>query len=525
MPEEKTTSKGAPQGGQKPPDMKEIMADYDKAVKFFANTPAEAWEGLGQKTALSVFQETAKTIPAYQEFLKLQKFDPASVKSIEDFYRIPVINKYNYIQAYGFNEVNSIKAGKDLYSISLSSGTIDEPTIWPRYFQYEEFLPLVFDLLMRLYWQIDKKSTLAVNAYAMGPWMAGFSVHSAVRPLTQKYRLTLATPGADIDSIIYTIVKLSKYYDQTIIFSYATFARTILDRLEEADVNIRKLNLKIFIAGEGHTVEWRQYVNKLATGDPEDLTCIVDGYGVTDTGLSGMGSALTNLIRDLAQKNEKLREDLFGKTDCVPSLFQYNTGTYFIEEVNGDVVITTKSTTPLVRYNLHDRGGVIKFREMIAMLNQHGYDYKKLLRKKKLNPDEIVWQQPFVYCFGRRDDTVIIGGANIYPEQIAPVLFNEKVKDVHSFKLSTKFDKEQHQLFYVLLELKGGISYNKKEIEKMKNKYHSLILDRLVKVSSDYSVSYKADPKYADFIIEIYNNGEGPFSEDINRTKPRLILK
>jgi len=30
MPEQKTQPKGTPQGGQKPPDIKEIMADYDK---------------------------------------------------------------------------------------------------------------------------------------------------------------------------------------------------------------------------------------------------------------------------------------------------------------------------------------------------------------------------------------------------------------------------------------------------------------------------------------------------------------
>lgn len=514
-----------PTSQQKPPDIKEIMADYDKAVKFFANTPAEAWEGLGVKTAMTVFQETAKTIPAYQEFLKLQKFNPEDIKSMEDFAKIPVMDKYNYIQSYGFNEVNSVKAGTNLYSISLSSGTIDEPTIWPRYYEYEEFLPLVFDLLLKLYWQVDKKSTLLVNAYAMGPWMAGFSVHSAIRPLTQKYQLTLATPGADIDSIVYTIIKLSKFYDQTLIFSYSTFARTILDRLEEADIDIRKLNLKMFLAGEAHTVEWRQYVNKLATGDPENLTCIIDGYGITDTGLSGMGTALTNLIRDLAQKNEKLREDLFGKTDCVPSLFQYNTGTYFIEEVNGEVVITTKSTTPLVRYNIHDRGGVIGFREMIAILNKHGYDYKKLLRKKKLNPDEIVWQQPFVYCNGRRDDTVIIGGANVYPEQIAPALFNKKVHDIHSFKLATDYDKEQHQLFYVLLELRAGVSYNKKEMAKMEKKYHDLILRQLKNVNFDYADAYRIDPKVGDPKIAIYETGTGSFANDIRRTKPRLVLK
>jgi phenylacetate-CoA ligase len=233
---------------------------------------------------------------------------------------------------------------------------------------------------------------------------------------------------------------------------------------------------------------------------------------------------MSNLIRNLAFKNENFRKDLFGRTDCVPNLFQYNTGQFYIEELNGEILFTSKSATPLVRYNLHDRGGVIKFREMEKILKKHGYDYEKLIEKKGIST-EIVWQQPFVYCFGRGSDTVIIAGANVYPEQIAPALFNEKVKDIHSFKLATEYDKEQHQLFYVLLELRGGISYNQKQMEKMKRKYHDLILDRLIKVSSDYAVSYKADPKYADFMIGIFENGTGPFVNDINRTKPKLVLK
>lgn len=515
-----------PKGGtvQKPPDMREIMADYDKAVKFFHEMPAEAWEALGQKTAMGVFKETVENISAYKDFLKEHNFDIESIKSFDDFQKIPVVDKYNYIQKYGFNEVNSAKAGKNLYSFSLSSGTVDEPTIWPRYYQSDDFLQYVVGNYIRQYWQVDKKSTLFINALALGPWNAGFTMYLGLRPLTQKYNLTLANTGADIESIVHTVEKLSPFYDQTVILSYTTFCRTILDRLEEAGVNLRKIHTKLFVGGEGHSAEWRQYINKLLTGNPEDLTNIIDTYGISEAGVIGLSTAITNLIRDLAFKNEKLRKDLFGQDDCVPNLFQYNTAQSFIEESNGEVLFTSKSTTPLVRYNLHDRGGVIKFCEMEQILQKYGYDYKKLLKKVGL-PEDIIWQQPLVYCFGRGTDTVIIAGANVYPEQIAPVLFNGKIKDIHSFKLSVEFDDEQHQLFYIYLELKQGCSYNQKQINTIKKKYHDLIFSRLTKVSSDYAISYKADPKYADFFIEIFESGCGPFAEDKSRTKPKLVHK
>lgn len=513
-----------PGAAQKPPDMREIMADYDKAVKFFHEMPAEAWEGLGMKTAMTVFQETVEKVPVYRELLATCKIEASQIQSVKDFSKIPIIDKYNYVQKYGFNEINTTKAGENLYSVSLSSGTVDEPTIWPRYYQYEEFLPTVFDLFLRQYWQIEKKSSLVIDAFAFGSWMAGVSVNAAIRPLTQKHKMMLATTGADVESIVYTVKKLSQFYDQTILMSYPTFARTVLDRLEDAGINIRKLNLKIFIAGEGHTVEWHHYINKMATGNAEDLTTIVDGYGITDTGLSGMGTALTNLIRDLAFKDTKLCEALFGQTDYVPALFQFNTANYYMEENNGEVVITTKSTTPLVRYNIHDRGGVIKFREMENILQKHGYDYKKLIRKRGL-PEDIIVEQPFVYCLGRGSDTIIVGGANIFPEQIAPVLFNEKVKDIHSFKIAAKYDVEQHQIFSVMLELRNGISYNSRQLNKARQKFRDLIVKHLQGINMDYADAYRIDQKVCTPAVEIFENGNGPFESDKKRTKPILVLK
>ena len=510
---------------QKPqPNIKEILADYPQAVKFFSQTPAEVWERISQQMAIKTFKETASSIPAYREFLKLKKINPDQVITTEDFLNLPILDKYNYIQVYGFNEVNSSKAGSNLYGFSLSSGTVDQPTIWPRYIQYEDFLPGVFDLFMRLYWQIDKKSTLLINAFAMGPWIAGFTVHQAVRPLTQRHNLTLATTGADIESIVYSIVKLAKYYDQVVIYSYPTFARTILDRLELAGVNLRKLRLKMFIAGEGHTVEWRQYINKLISGDSENITDIIDGYGITDVGLAGMGSAMTNLIRDLAHKNIKFRESLFGRKDIVPTLFQYNPGTYYVEAINGETVFTTTSTTPLVRYNVHDRGGTISFRNMEKVLTEHGYDYKEILKKKKINPD-IVWQQPFVYCFGRRDDTVCVGGANIFPEQISPVLFSNIVNDIHSFKIAIDHDAKQRSLLYVILELKSGIKYTSQKIRTKKKKYHDIIVKQLKSANLDFADAYRIDPRSCDPKIEIFSAGTGPFADDVRKTKPRLIIR
>lgn len=509
---------------RKGPDIREIMADYDMAINFFHKTPAEAWEALGEKNALALFNEISSTIPGYKSFLLKNKFDPKEINTIDQFKTLPIIDKYNYVQKYGFNEVNFSQAGDHLYCFLLSSGTVDEPTMWPRNYQYEQtILPMMCDNYFRLYWNLDKKSSLVINAIALGPWNAGFTMHHALRPLTQKYNLTLSTNGADLESIIFTIKKLSQHYDQTIIFSYTTFHRTILERLEQEGINIKKLNLKLFTGGEGCTVEWVRYINKMISGNPDNLTSIIDGYGTSEGSLLGMGSALTSLIRNLVSKDKKLGKALFGRTDSVPNLFQYTPASFYIEEINGEVVFTSKSTAPLVRYNLHDRGGIIKFRDMEKILNENGYDYKALIKKAGL-PEKIVWQQPFVYCFGRRDDTVSVCGAKVFPEQIAPALFNEKIKDIHSFKLAIDFDEKQLQYFYVLIELKQGVTYSLSEMKKKRKFYHDVILERLKNCSIDFASAYLIDKKIADPNIKIFENGKGPFEEDITRTKPKLLF-
>ncbi|MEI8143471.1 MAG: hypothetical protein WCG48_02565 [Candidatus Berkelbacteria bacterium] len=509
---------------QKAPDMREIMADPKKAIAFFSSIPAEAWEQIQNKTAINVFEKALLETEAYRDFLNSMDIKSEKIDSMEDFLKLPIMDKDNYVKKYGFDKINSAKAGKNLYSFSLSSGTTDKPTVWPRYYAQEEGYIGIFDMFMNLYWKVDTKKTLAINAFNLGVYASGIAVNVALRPLTQKYSMTLATTGSEIENIIATIKQLSGHYDQTIIFSYPTFVRTILDKLQDEKIDLKALNLKLFIAGEGHGVEWRQYINTLISGDASNVTDIIDGYGTTDLGLLGVGSALTNLIRDLSLQDEHLRKELFGNTEVIPTLFQYVTQNYFIETLGGETCFTSSSATPLVRYNIHDRGGVIKFRDMERALAKYGYDYKKMLSDKDI-PSNVIFQQPFVYCFGRRDDTVMVGGGNIFPEQIDPVLFNDKSNDIHSFKLGMLTDENQHQMVQILLELKIGMELAENKKIEMEKTYHEIILNHLLSTNSDYAVSYRSDPKYCDPIIKIFEFGSGPFSEDSGRTKPKLFLK
>ena len=50
-----------------------------------------------EETFLKVFQKAAATVPAYQSVLKKNKINPRSVKNLDDFKKLPVVDKKNYI--------------------------------------------------------------------------------------------------------------------------------------------------------------------------------------------------------------------------------------------------------------------------------------------------------------------------------------------------------------------------------------------------------------------------------------------
>ena len=51
------------------------------------------------------------------------------------------------------------------------------------------------------------------------------------------------------------------------------------------------------------------------------------------------------------------------------------------------------------------------------------------------------------------------------------------------------------------------------------------ILKHLKEVNFDFADAYRIDQKVSNPNVEIFENGDGPFRDDLNRTKPKLVLK
>jgi phenylacetate-CoA ligase len=180
---------------------------------------------------------------------------------------------------------------------------------------------------------------------------------------------------------------------------------------------------------------------------------------------------------------------------------------------------------PLVRYNIHDRGGVKSFEEIMKIVKKCGYNIKKELKKYGYTMDD-VWHLPFFYVFGRSDGTISVGGALIYPENVDVALYTPRTAMINSYKLTTIFDKKMNVRPAILVELDKNYKYmTKEEIKDLKNKLHDVFMKTVIEMNGDFRDAYRVDPKCLDLIIKVYPYNLGPFIEDKKKIKRKYILQ
>jgi phenylacetate-CoA ligase len=128
---------------------------------------------------------------------------------------------------------------------------------------------------------------------------------------------------------------------------------------------------------------------------------------------------------------------------------------------------------------------------------------------------------PFVWIFGRRDATISIMGANIYPEDVEAAIYGDPAvaAAVRSFQLTVLSDDADTPRPGVLLELNEGIAVTQAwRAERVEQ-----IRDGVAALSRDYRTSLDEYPEAMQPMVETFALGTGPFEADAERIKQRRI--
>jgi phenylacetate-CoA ligase len=479
------------------------------AYHAFFTTPLEtareagltgaAREQAGAERALALFHAAARRVPAYRTFLREAGCDPATIRAPADWARVPIMDKANYLRRYPLPDLCWDGTLGGLHMISVSSGSTGQPFFWPRGHQQELATTASFEEVYRYGFRAHERRTLVVVCFALGTWIAGTFTYQASALVAQKgYPMTVVTPGVNRDEIVRVVRELGPHFEQVVLAGYPPFVKDALDAGRAAGLDWAAYRVKMIWAGEVFSEAWRDHALRLA-GSAGPLTDSAALYGSADAAVLGHEWPLSVAVRRALAARPALARETFGEPR-LPSLLQYDPLARYFEEVGGELVFTAPMGTPLIRYNIHDHGGILPAAAMLARCRAAGADPLAALAAGYAGPAPDL---PFVWVFGRTDFTVSFYGANVYPENVQAGLEDAGVRDrvTGKFVMYTFHDAAQRERLRVHVELAPGLAPAAPEAAALAAQLRDLIPAQVRRQNSEFAAYVPAEAQAPDVVL------------------------
>lgn len=423
------------------------------------------WLRRGENMVLKLFHEMAKRVPAYRKIIKENNIRVSKIRTIKDFDALPLLNKNNYLKRFSLMDLSWDGNFKnDFFIYASTSGTTGKPIYFPRNFEQIKQYALLVDIYLRDNFDIQKRKTLYINCFALGVWIGGLFTHEALSYLLakRKYPLHVISPGINKEQIIKIVQDFGNSYDQIILGGYPPFIKDIIDCGEQAGINWKKLTVGIIFSAEPFSESFREYICDHA-GIKNKYKGTLNHYGTVDLGTMSYETPFSVLVRKSAIKNKGLYNYIFENKKKLPTLTQYIPELFYFEEKSNHLLCSAHSGVPLLRYELHDRGGIISYSTLLD--SKHG----QKLHSEAVKSSVATWKLPFVYVYERDDQSVTLYGLNIYPEFVRSALLNKQVSNTVTgkFSMCTRYDENHNQYLEINVELQNNHSGNQQTSKKI----------------------------------------------------------
>lgn len=434
-----------------------------------------------ESAAVMLFHSVATTVPAYRAFLKEHNIDPISIQTFEDFQKLPLMTKENYLQRHSLADLCRNGKLETCDMIAVSSGSTGKPTFWPRFFADELQIATRFEQIFHDSFSADTRRTLAVICFTLGTWVGGMYTTNCCRYLASKgYPITVISPGNNKEEIFRVVQELGPAFEQVVLLGYPPFIKDVIDTGKARGVEWQNYNIKMVFAGEVFSEEWRSLVGE-RVGSTNPFYDSASLYGTADAGVLGNETPLSICIRRFLAENPDASRTLFGESR-LPTLVQYDPLSRFFEVIESTLLFSGDNGIPLIRYNILDSGGVITYDKMLNFLAEWGFDPIAQLQQQGARG---IHQLPFVYVFGRSNFTVSYFGANIYPENVTVGLEQPAIPEwvTGKFVLQVKEDADKNRFLSIVVELAPGVEAS----EEMRDAIASSILSQLQRLNSEFT--------------------------------------
>jgi len=493
---------------------------YGWLKSLFDHAPPRALAMTGRLRAERAAWRAVQQVPGYRAYLRTQDVRVERLVPAGILEKLPETDKASYIDRYPLEQ--RCIAGKIPFAgttIDESSGSTGTPYNWIRSEEERHVAHRNISFFARYCY--GGGPLVTINAFSMGAWATGFNMTMALN----RNGIVKST-GPDIGKILSTMRFLGTGY-RYLILGYPPFIKHLLEEGDRAGIGWDDYTMDALVGGEGMTEELRDHLL-------HSFRSVFSGYGATDIEIGMAGESPASVaVRRLARARPEVRRALFGEDSRLPMVFQYNPLIHHLE-VNGErEVICTISRldvlAPRIRYNVHDEGGVLDFGQMAGKLREFGVTLAGLAGEADLAGPRgpLPWvrpvQLPFLWIYGRRDATISVMGANIYPEDIETLIYRDPkiAAAVHSFSLSVVTDSTATPRPCIALELNEGFPTEAAWSDRVTAQFQA----GLEGLNLDYRSALAEFPAAMAPIVNTYQLGEGPFREDAGRIKQRRIVR
>jgi phenylacetate-CoA ligase len=401
---------------------------------------------LGRLRAYRTFERSARLVPAYRSFLA-EHGCPTTLPRGGDlgafFAAVPVMDKDSYIRRYSIAE-RCLRGRLPRRGVVVdeSSGSSGTPTSWVRGRSERratrELLQVGF---ARTAGALDRPP-FVINAFSLGAWATGMNVSASLTDLTM-----IKSCGPDRDKIVSTMREFGPHFTY-IITSYPPFLKGLL---EDPRLDWSEYDVVCAFGGEGISEGMREHILKTARA-------VFGAYGASDLEINiAIETEFTIALRRAIAADPELSAALTRQQEygVLPSIFQFNPYDYLIEtSEDGELVITINrqhNINPRIRYNIHDRGHVLRMREVLPVLRRFGL--RQVIAEQVLD-------LPILLHYGRSDLSVDYNGAVVPPDGLRDVITSdpELMGAVENHRLISFEDADGDRQLHLALQLGEGRS-------------------------------------------------------------------
>jgi phenylacetate-CoA ligase len=495
-----------------------LVALIDTAERAFASSGAlyklllmpgyerTRWT-LGIWRAWRSFYLAYRRVPAYRDYIDKRGGLPElhlTPGLFPDLSTIPEMDKASYVKAYPIHQ--RMKGGKlprKGVMVDESSGSSGTPTSWVRGPVERQ----IVSQMMRLSYResVDRhRPVFILNAFALGAWATGMNVSLSLTPSS-----IVKSTGPNLDKIVGTMLEFGPGY-RYVVMGYPPFLKGLAD---DPRIDWDEYVVDAGYGGEGISEGLRSYLGKR-------FKRVVGSYGASDLEVNmAIETALSIALRRAISDDPKLRKALI-RTDygVTPMIFQYNPMAYYVEtNAAGELVVTMSRPyhiAPKVRYNIHDRGHVLRFPQLKRILRETG-------RTDLLTEDALETDLPLLFLYGRSDMSIDYYGANVTPESIREVIYAVEALApiVNTYRLLSFEDEQANKRMEIAVELCEGA-----QMPGNADALGEELFEQLAAINGDFLNAWKhTAPRDNMPKLTLHAFGTGPFAGGQRKLKNEYV--